>query len=257
MIKVSDVRRISNPNDEVGQQFIKALAEVPNSAIFGHQSIQSNVRLRWRKTCNCVFWVLLVPYILFLMIYLSFTIYVFRVKTISYLPETDELNEDDYSNANVITLTCFTIFFALVQLALEIAQACMRGGCSHLKEHWTWIDFAAPLLIFSFGISDLVGWYSEWYVRAKCTLQPFACMLMFLKMMYFMRLHKTTGMFVSMLGRVFHDTYTFIAFYLYMLIAFGFCFYLMSPELDQNSWASLPIYWRISFYAGVGDYLST
>ena len=86
-VAILDLPKIHDPNDKLSQEFAQALAKAPLD-IFRYRSIQYMISLRWPLSKSYVLWNQLLPYAVFLTVYLLYTYFILK-KHISDLEDEE------------------------------------------------------------------------------------------------------------------------------------------------------------------------
>ena len=104
----------------------------------------------------------------------------------------------------------------------------MSSGLSYLKSVWNYTDLIPPCLIIA-----VIGVHLKEGQNAPHTLtsvHSVACLLMWAKFLYFLRVFRSTGYFIRMLTDVIYDMKIFLMILLIVYIAFAEAFLRISED---------------------------
>jgi hypothetical protein len=134
-----------------------------------------------------------------------------------------KLDIEDYSIAKQVFKVVILLFCAYF-LSLEIIQMGLQGVGTYLKSPWNYLDTVPPLVIAFSLLSEYIISFPEYErpINAICGL------LTWLKFLYFFRIYKQTGHFITMLTQVLTDMKVFMSVFTITLLAFAQAFLLLS-----------------------------
>lgn len=100
----------------------------------------------------------------------------------------------------------------------------MLTGLEYLSSIWNYVDLIPPILITAIVIQDALRLkYDFLHV-----LHAVACILMWFKFLYFLRIFKSTGYLIRMIIEVIFDMKVFFIVLVIVLCAFGDAFLSLS-----------------------------
>lgn len=108
----------------------------------------------------------------------------------------------------------------------------MFSGMSYFKDPWNYIDLAPPTFVITIAIINFVNIDTEW----ESTLKSIGSLLMWLKLLYFLRINKNTGYLIRMIVKVIFRIRTFLSVLLITIIAVADAFVsiVKDEEYDET-----------------------
>lgn len=155
-------------------------------------------------------------------------------------------------NVLAAVLYAFSMYF----LFNELRQLWVTGF-DYLKSVWNYSDLLPPLLIIVIVSLKLNIFYNKEYEPTNFlyTIHSVATLLMWVKLLYFLRIFKSTGYLVRTLTDVIYDMKVFLFILFIVYFGFGEAFLRLSeksdPEMqfiDNYAYA-----WVYSFRLSIGD----
>lgn len=132
----------------------------------------------------------------------------------------------------VIILYVFSVYFLLNEGYQIINQ-----GVDYFLTFWNYSDLCSPVFIIVVISYELRLIHDNTYVKPAgvVTLHSIACLLMWLKFFYFLRIFRHTGYFIRMLSDVIYDIRLFIVVISIVFLGFGDAFYRLSQYTSPDS----------------------
>jgi len=109
---------------------------------------------------------------------------------------------------------------------------------------WNIIDLASSMLIIAFGVIILGDFRAG---SAVVILAGFTSFLLWIKLLYFMRLFKPTSSFIRMIIEMFKDIWTFLLIFFISIFAFANFYYI----LDKGNKTRILEDWNSSYTGAV------
>mmetsp|Transcript_24245 Transcript_24245/g.23840 ORF Transcript_24245/g.23840 Transcript_24245/m.23840 type:complete len:124 (+) Transcript_24245:1049-1420(+) len=113
----------------------------------------------------------------------------------------------------------FTVYFSLFE-AFQFRQ----GKISYLKKVWNYLDVSTYVL----NLAYVIVVTSQADPLSVRPLGAIIILLMWTKLLYFLRLFLPTLYMISMIIQVFYDMYTFVIVMALAMVAFGNALYVIS-----------------------------
>lgn len=165
--------------------FIKTLADTNNDNLFDISTVKTVILFLWKQYYKRIFYLQLIPFALYLLFFCVYVTFIYeRVQQGDGVHKWRSLH-----NFFVVIVTLCTAYFIL----FEILQFTQRKG-NYFKKVWNWIDMVTYLLNIFFILTDLSG-VDPLQVRP---LGAIAVLLMWFKLLYFLRLFLPTLYMIRM-----------------------------------------------------------
>jgi heme/copper-type cytochrome/quinol oxidase subunit 4 len=211
MLVYLDLPYVHSYQQPVGDEFFNALADA-DIDIFENKSIQALIDYKWPLAREYTVKMLFIPFILF---HLNFIIYsnVFNGQY-QYTDNSWYIGHD--------ALAALNYAFSLYFLQNEMRQL-VSSKWEYFTSFWNYIDFFPPILIIIVTSLKLNIYYNSDYQGTYFlyTLHAFACMGMWLKLLYFLTIFKQTSYLVRTLTDVLWEMKTFLFILFVVYFAFG------------------------------------
>eukprot|EP00347_Sterkiella_histriomuscorum_P013502 403364473 len=199
------------------QDFFKALAETTHYEYFMNKAIQSFIDFNYPLVQRHIVMVIVLPFLLFHAMFVCYTNLVYEHR-----------NEDDnYGSANwafAIALLGFSCYF----LYLEIRQM-GNQGMAYLQSVWNYIDILSPLGVI---VSQILQISEKLDIEINQDFQrsilALATFFMWLKILYILRIFKSTGYLIRAIVEVIFDMVIFLFILFLTVITFGDSFLRLS-----------------------------
>jgi hypothetical protein len=104
-------------------------------------------------------------------------------------------------------------------------------GISYFSSPWNYLDVLPATLI----ILTLVTSYFITFPEYERPINAIVGMMLWLKFLYFLRIFRETGHFITMILAVLSDMKVFMAVYFVVIIAFANAFYILSNNNEADS----------------------
>ena len=125
------------------------------------------------------------------------------------------------------------LIFATYFIANEIKQFNQKGG-EYFKDVWNYIDIIPPVGIYVISVMILLNLFRiEVNNELQRTINSFITFFMWFKLLYFLRIFKTTGYLIGMILEVVKDMRHFFLVLLVTIIAFASSFLAISLGNDE------------------------
>jgi hypothetical protein len=129
-------------------------------------------------------------------------------------------HEDVYRE---ITMPCLAllVIFATYFLSNEVRQF-MGEGIGYFGSIWNYIDIIPPIGIYLLTAIIVAGQY-DYFIPESIdrSIQSIVTFFMWFKILYFLRIYRSTGYLISMIFEVIKDMRFFLLVLLITIIAFG------------------------------------
>lgn len=104
------------------------------------------------------------------------------------------------------------------------------SGFSYFKDPWNYIDLAPPAFVISIAILNFSNIETVW----ESTLKSIGSLLMWLKLLYFLRINKHTGYLIRMIIKVIFRIRTFLSVLLITVVAIADAFVSIVEDEHYN-----------------------
>ena len=111
----------------------------------------------------------------------------------------------------------------------------------YYRSFWNWIDVFSLLLNLIYLACDL----KSYNVGPTRDVSAVAVFLMWIKLLYFLRLFAPTAAFIRLVIQVFKDMFVFLFIYFIVLLSYSFTFFILSYDLYQSDPRQCPL---LSYY---------
>ena len=97
----------------------------------------------------------------------------------------------------------------------------------YLKDFWNWLDIASLGLNLTYLVRDIV----DADPHNNRVISSLAALLMWLKLLYFLRLFAPTAALIRMIVEICKDMFVFTIIYFIAIIGFADAFYILAYNL--------------------------
>lgn len=152
-------------------------------------------------------------------------------------------------------LSALLYLFSIYFLTNEVRQLFL-GGLEYFKSVWNYSDLLPPMLIIITVSLKLNTYYNADYNPNNIvyTIHSVATLLMWTKLLYFLRIFKSTGYLVRTLTDVIYDMKVFLLILFIVYFGFGEAFLRLSENSGDSAFLQNYAYaWVFSFRLSVGD----
>lgn len=158
-----DMPYLHNSNRPEADDFAKALAnrEGDDVELFKLTAIKNLITFRWTQTRMYVIGRLLIPYLVYLAIYLSFSMCVFNEYE-SLLNSDNTLIVQLFHLMYIVLLVGMSVYFLYNEIwqmhfrANQNYRGSLIGYASHFTAIWNYVDIIPPILIISSIVLDII-----------------------------------------------------------------------------------------------------
>ena len=165
---------------------------------------------------------LFIPYCLFLAFY-QFVMFVVM----------ENKDESSIWESFVYPSIAIILIFATYFIANEIKQFTQKGG-EYFMDVWNYIDIIPPVGIYVICIMIILNIFGiEVNNNLQRSINSFITFFMWFKLLYFLRIFKTTGYLIGMILEVIKDMRHFFLVLLVTIIAFASSFLAISLGNDE------------------------
>ena len=125
-------------------------------------------------------------------------------------------------------LSALALFLGATYFLCQEYRQIKKAGWGYLRDIWNYSDIIPPLVILAIILMDVLD--KERNPKIQYTLAAIACFGMWVKILYFLRIFRQTGFFITMLLRVVSVSRIFFLLYTLMLCTFGCTFYILTAS---------------------------
>ncbi|CDW83468.1 wd-40 repeat protein [Stylonychia lemnae] len=203
--------------------FIHELADTTNFEYFTIPSIQSIIEFNYELVQRYIIYVIIVPYLVFHGIFVCYMNLVYEHRT-----------EDEYyqhvNKAICILMALFSIYFLFSEMRQLISQ-----GFQYLSNVWNYIDLLSPIGVITFLILELLS-QLEYEVNQDFlrSIMALATFFMWLKILYVLRIFRSTGYLIRSIVEVIYDMGIFLLILFLTVTAFGDSFLRLSLGNEEG-----------------------
>ncbi|CDW75557.1 wd-40 repeat protein [Stylonychia lemnae] len=245
-----DMPKIHSYNEVSGDEFFKALADSNDIELFSYRSIQSVIDYKWPLAREYTIKVLFIPFIFYQLTFLIYS---------NVFCGQFQFGEDKYSDSWWIghnVLAALLYLFSIYFLSNEIRQFYVTG-IDYLSSVWNYSDILPPILIIVVVSLKLNTYYNEDYEPNNFiyTVHSVATLLMWIKLLYFLRIFRSTGYLVRTLTDVIYDMKVFLLILFIVYFGFGEAFLRLSEKSDPEMQfiQNYAYCWVYAFRLSIGD----
>lgn len=95
------------------------------------------------------------------------------------------------------------------------------GLRTYLSSSWNYIDLTPPVIILSQAVLTIINSSDGSLASIIQTIQALSSMLLWIKLLYFFRINRSTGYLIRMVAKVFIGIKTFLGVLLITIVAFA------------------------------------
>ncbi len=216
------------------QAFFDALANCEDYELFEQTAIKKIIEFKWPLTKEYTIKKLLVPYLIFMSTYLIYMNWVYMMRF-----------EPGYDMVNLVFIGVLG-FFCWYFVVLELSQL-RNEGLEYLTSFWNYLDLIPPFTLAVFLPLEILGYFdyregvahyiAEQRIKnyfgqeaedptitirtIEGVLQAILSLIMWLKLLYFLRIFKSTGYYIRTIVEVIQDMRYFLLMLMLTFIAFG------------------------------------
>ena len=241
-----DVSCLHCYQEKVGDEFFDALGACKNIQIFEFKSIQALIDYKWPIAREYTIKMLFLPFLCYLSFFIAYS-NAFN----GQVEMTDSMLVGDK------VISAFLYLFSIYFLQNECRQF-LSSGLEYLASPWNYADFVPPVFIIvivtmHLKIRDVYTENIDW--GGLATIHSLASLLMWVKLLYFLRIFKQTGYLIRMLSEVISDMKVFLLILCIVMIAFGEAFLRLSEmsQPDNQFILNYPLAFIYSYRLAVGD----
>jgi uncharacterized membrane protein len=202
-------------DNELCQEFFSALAETEDMSLFDNKGIINLIEFRWPLAREYVIKRLFVPFVIFLFTF------------VLYMGQIYEWREKEGFFYEAANQSCMAVLLAqsLYFIGIELYQL-GNNGLDYFRSFWNYLDLVPPILILVFiplalnGTFDKVDEVKQ-NQTLESSLQATISLLMWLKLLYFLRIFEKTGYLIKIIVAVCVDMGPFLVILLLTIMAFG------------------------------------
>jgi hypothetical protein len=173
------------------------LADSSNLAIFELKSVRLAIEYTWPHARAATIKKLLVPFLFYLLLFWVYNNFVDELKD---LPQVSALGYTVWF-INLCLLVGFSGYF----IRNEVRQILYQGW-KYMLEAWNYIDLVPPVIVLLITFVNMSGIETSWEKTAK----SIGSLAMWLKLLYFFRVNKSTGYLIRMIAKVVYGMRTFL-----------------------------------------------
>ena len=203
--------------------------------LFNEVAIRKMIDFKWVLAKKYTIRKLLMPYLAFMFVYLSYTNYFYLIR----------FSEGWYQYIDtlyVIILGLFSAYFVTMEL-----KQLRNEGLVYLSSIWNYLDLIPPFALAVFLPMEIMGFFdyqekmNEYIARQRLAnflgqtledttvtirtiegiLQSVISLILWLKLLYFLRIFKSTGYYIRTIIEVIMDIKYFLLMLMLTIVAFG------------------------------------
>ncbi|CDW84531.1 wd-40 repeat protein [Stylonychia lemnae] len=245
-----DIPSVHSYTGKVGEEFFQAMANSKNMDLFACRSVQAIIDYKWPLVREYTIKLLFAPFIFYHCAWITYS----NVFNGQVAQDTDEIIIADKVLSAILYV--FSIYF----LVNEVRQI-LNQGFTYMISVWNYTDILPPIFIITVVSLHLIVYYKskddESYDPNNFieTIHSIACLLMWAKFLYFLRIFYSTGYLIRMLSNVVWDMKVFLLILFLVYFGFGEAFLRLSENSDpEASFIKNYAYcWVYAFRLSMGD----
>ena len=155
-------------------------------------------------------------------------------------------------------ILCIILFVFIGYFLLIEVKQIFCNKLEYLKSPWNYIDVCTPCLLIAVLVIHLKK--KDTTLPFNATLRSITTLLMWIKLIYFLRLFHKTSYFIRILKDVFYDMRVFLLVLLFIYFGFGEAFKRISEQsnadatfIHQNNYALAIVY---TLRLSLGDFMT-
>ena len=203
--------------------------------LFNERAIRNMIDFKWVLAKKYTIRKLLMPYLAFMLVYLSYMNYFYLIR----------FNQGWYQYIDTLYVIILGIFSAYF-VTMELKQL-RNEGLNYLSSIWNYLDLIPPFTLAVFLPMEIMGFFdyqekmNEYIARQRLAnflgqtledttvtirtiegvLQSVISLIIWLKLLYFLRIFKSTGYYIRTIIEVIMDIKYFLLMLLLTIVAFG------------------------------------
>eukprot|EP00347_Sterkiella_histriomuscorum_P012361 403368887 len=197
------------------------LAETDNVTVFSYQSVKALIELKWNYIKYRIFYFMLIPYLLLLVFFVFYTCFDLMIF------DKYAHNGREMASKALRTLVLLMVsYFAILE-----GRQLVIAGWAYFYNGWNYMDIAIICLIYVAEImqgntidhnvtkSEIEAHQNQ--QKTIRTIMSVVAILLWLRLLYFFRIFRTTGYYIRMLVEVIKDIKYFIFIFALTIVSFG------------------------------------
>jgi len=256
VLDLPDMQKYKNKNAD---KLLEVLSETENIELFGTASLRAIVEIKWPMVKAAMNKYLLVPYLLLLLTFMYYTLYLFEyLQDSASQGEKEDLGWDirnpkfwvqNQKQLVKLLIMALAIYFFL----LEFRQFVNQGFAKYFRSPWNYIDLIPlSLITFSMLIEYLID-----FPQTERAINSISIFFLWIKFLYFLRMHRASAKFISMIVAVISDMKIFLAVFTVSLVTFSQSMYIISnnnPNPDDRFISSFFDSMLFTYRIALGDW---
>lgn len=190
--------------------------------LFETHGVKKLIEFKWPLIFRYTVIKLFFPFILFLIHYLTYMHGMF------YL-QPEQKWEYYLLQINLILLSFYLLGIEVYQMSLS--------GFNYFLSFWNYLDFIPPVMLLTFLVMANQNYFDDrnsTVVSVEACMQATMSLMIWLKMLYFLRIFKTTGYLIRIIIEVVVDMRHFLFILLLTFIAFGDAIYNINSSNSED-----------------------
>ena len=226
--------------EDNAKNLILLLQNYGNGDLFNQKVLKIFINLMWEKYQPLIIKRVYIPFIIYLYCFVSLS----SVFAAPYLDKFLFIDDPEVLKEIEIHQWCLFKFSAFVYVGIfyfayvEYQQIKLKGTKDYFSDSWNYFDIAY-LNTCSFYVI-LVNYYVikrqfDFYWVFKLRLfGGLSCLLMWIKMFYWMRIFSNTAHFVTLISKTLSNIKVFCLMLAIILLAFANCFFTINNNTPHN-----------------------
>jgi hypothetical protein len=206
--------------------FFNELSQTHNMDFFKIKAIKKFIDFKWPLVLEYTVKKLFIPFILF---QISYVVYMSGIY----------VNRDDPEAPYMQTLNNvfqgILLFFSFYFCMIEISQL-IQEGFTYLFSIWNYLDLLPPFLLITFIPLEQIGTFDSGNKGLEGSMQAIMSLVMWLKLLYFLRIFDSTGYLIKIIIEVIIDMKYFLMILMLTFVAFADSMYQINTSNKEEDY---------------------
>jgi len=210
--------------------------------IFENECIRAAIEEQWPKTRSAIIRYLMLPSLIFLLIYVVYTTFMFEMDHVFFEEFPQYTEKPFWWKALYRSTQAIYMLFLLYFVSIEGIQ--MRQGIAlYFRSPWNFLD----IIGLAFNLITAFMDFTNTNPRIQRPFFAVAVLLLWIRNQYYLRTFRSIGYLTSTIIKVVADMWSFVVIMTVTILAFGNAFYIISNNNEEKDRFA-----GESFYAGFG-----
>lgn len=234
-------------NSKHAHALMKVLSETNNINLFKVPVIEDIILFKWSYFRWAIIILLFIPFLLYFGAFLTFATWGIK-EDYEYEKKVDGSSKDWETATKWLAISCVVFIVGFVYV--ELRQLWFHK-LNYFVDIWNMMD----MISLGLNITTLSLWMWDDNQELLNAFASIACLIMWGKMFYFLRIFFATAHLVRMIIEIIYDMRYFILIFFISVFAFANAFYILGRNMSDNLAGSTFLLGFIySYRMGLGDW---